>query len=94
VSVKLRVQKGMLLAALNDHDETERLLQEAFDEAGRVGATTFQLRAATALLRLNGSSARRQDVERLRTTLDRFTEGYDTPVLRDAQTALDQAQTG
>jgi predicted ATPase/class 3 adenylate cyclase len=93
VSVHLRVQKGMLLATLDDHDVAERMLQEAFDEGGRVGTTTFQLKAATALVRLNGSSARREDVERLQATLARFTEGFDTPILRDAHAALEKAQT-
>jgi predicted ATPase/class 3 adenylate cyclase len=90
VSVVLGVQKGKLLASLGDLEASAGLLQEAFDEGGRVGATTFQLRAATELVRLNGS----ESVERLRSTLASFAEGFDTPVLRDAQAALDEAEAG
>ena len=42
---------------------------------GRVGTITFQLKAATALLRLDDPPPDREAVERLRTTLDRLTEG-------------------
>ena len=92
VSVALRVQRGVLLATLDDLKEAERVLREAFDEGLRVGTTTFQLKAATALVRLNGSAPDRADVDRLRTTLERFTEGFGTPILRDAQAALENAE--
>jgi predicted ATPase/class 3 adenylate cyclase len=92
VSVVLRVQKGMLLAATGDHDPAARVLEEAFDEGGRTRTATLQLKAATALVRLNGSARRVERVERLRMTLSRFNEGFDTPVLRDAQAALGEAQ--
>jgi predicted ATPase/class 3 adenylate cyclase len=88
-AVHVRVQKGLLLSAMGERGAGHQLLQEAFDEGGRVGATTFQLRAATALLRLDGSDT--ESTERLRTTLARFAEGFDTPVLRDAKAALDEA---
>ena len=58
---------------------------------GRVGTITFQLKAATALLRLGESPPEGEAVERLRTTLDRFTEGFDSPILLDAQAALETA---
>ena len=92
VSVSLRVQRAGVLATLDDPKEAERVLQEAFDEGGRVGTITFQLRAAVALVRLDGSAPRVADIERLRATLARFAEGFDTPILREAREALENAE--
>jgi tetratricopeptide (TPR) repeat protein len=93
VSVVLRGQKGRLLAAMDDRDAAARQLLDVFDEGGRAGTTTLQLQAATELVRLNGPANQPANVERLRTTLARFTEGFDTPALRHAKAALDQAGT-
>ena len=59
-----------------------------------VGTITFQLKAATALVRLDEAPTEGEAIERLRTTLDRFTEGFDSPILRDARAALETAPSG
>jgi tetratricopeptide (TPR) repeat protein len=94
VAASLLVQKGLLLTTLEDAEAAERALIEAFEVGGRVGTITFQVKAATALLRLGEPPADDEAVERLRTTLDKFTEGFESPILRDARAALETAPSG
>jgi predicted ATPase/class 3 adenylate cyclase len=90
-SAALKVQKGDLLASLGDGEGAETSFRRAFDEAGLAGARMIQLRAATRLTRLEEAPGARDAAATLRELLESFTEGFDTPDLREARAALDQA---
>jgi class 3 adenylate cyclase/predicted ATPase len=70
-------------------EEAESCFRRALDIACRQGARSLELRAATSLARVLAGRGRRDDA---RTTLDdvyrRFTEGFDTADLKDAETLL------
>jgi predicted ATPase len=64
---------------------------KALDWAGRQQAKSFQLRAATSLARLWRDRGRHRDAhDLLMPVYEWFTEGFDTPDLRDATTLLDE----
>jgi predicted ATPase len=74
----------------NEAAEAERLLLQAIDTAGQQGALAFKLRAATTLARLwrdQNQTGSARDL--LSNIYDQFTEGYETPDLREAKTLLD-----
>lgn len=80
----LRVQAAVL-AAGGRPDDAERILAQAIAEARRVGALSWQLRAATDAARLRharGDAAAGRDL--LQTTFQAFTEGFETRDLQDA----------
>jgi predicted ATPase len=84
--------KAAILLAIGDTSasEIEAILVKALDIARRQGALCWELRAACDLARLWHGSGRGADALRLvRSTYDQFSEGFDTPELRDA-TALMQ----
>jgi hypothetical protein len=70
-------------------EEAESCFRRALDIARRQGARSLELRAATSLARVLAGRGRRDDA---RTTLDdvyrRFTEGFDTVDLKDAEALL------
>jgi predicted ATPase len=71
--------------------EAERQLLQAIETADRQGALAFRLRAATNLARLWRDQNRRNEAhDVLRQTYDRFTEGLDTPDLREAKALMDE----
>lgn len=71
-------------------EAAQRLLQ-AIDTADRQGALAFKLRAAINLARLWQDQDRRGEArDLLREIYGQFTEGFDTPDLRDAKTLLDE----
>jgi predicted ATPase len=70
--------------------EAETRYQKALEVAGRQGAKSLELRAATDLARLwrdQGRIVEARDL--LATHFDWFTEGLDTPDLMDAKALLD-----
>jgi predicted ATPase len=76
---------------LADPEQAERWFQSAFDVAGRLGARTPQLRAATELTRLWRAAGRPPDgTDMLRGVYEKFTEGFDTLDLVEARTVLDE----
>jgi class 3 adenylate cyclase len=84
-----RVQ-GDLLNATDDHGAAEVSFHRALAVARRQSAKTFELRAATSLARLWRAQGKRDQArELLAPVYGWFTEGFDTPVLRDAKSLLD-----
>jgi hypothetical protein len=79
----LRMVGGQEVAA-------EAALEEAVDVARRHRAKSLELRAVTGLARLWADRGqRRQAHDRLSEVYGWFTEGFDTPDLRDARALLD-----
>jgi predicted ATPase len=63
---------------------------QALDWAGRQGALSWELRAATSLARLWHNQARSDEAcELLAPVYGRFTEGFDTADLKAAKALLD-----
>jgi predicted ATPase len=83
-------------AALLAHDRTlraeaERALATAMQVAGSRRARISELRAAVALARLRAERGARCDAHNLLAPLYHwFTEGFDTPDLKEAQALLDE----
>jgi len=88
--------KGQLLLAQNPLDvaEAESCFRAAIEVARRQSARSPELRATTSLARLLAKQGRRDEA---RTTLAEiygwFTEGFDTPDLKDAKVLLDELST-
>jgi tetratricopeptide (TPR) repeat protein len=81
--------RGELLCAGQDHAGAERSLCRAINIAQQQGAKFWELRAATSLARLWYEQGKR-DVARelLAPIYGWFTEGFDTPVLKEANALL------
>jgi predicted ATPase len=85
-----RVQ-GDLLNATGDQAAAEQTYRRALAVADRQRARTLELRAATSLARLwRGQGKRVEARDLLAPIYGWFTEGFDTPVLKDAKTLLDE----
>ncbi len=87
--------RGTLILARrdNDPDEAEQWLGRAISTARQMHARTYELRAATslaALLSESGENAKARAV--LTPAYERFTEGFDTPILQNAKATLDRLQ--
>jgi predicted ATPase len=71
--------------------EAESSYQCALGVARRQEAKFWELRAATSLARLWREQGRREEAKGLLAPIyGWFTEGFDTPVLKDARVLLDQ----
>ncbi|MFQ5973543.1 MAG: AAA family ATPase, partial [Alphaproteobacteria bacterium] len=76
--------------ARSDH-AAESCFNTAIEVARGQGAKSLELRASTSLARLLGERGRRGDARDLLSPVyDWFTEGFDTPDLRDARALLDE----
>ncbi|MCZ6811749.1 MAG: AAA family ATPase [Planctomycetota bacterium] len=85
--------KGELLLAESARDRpgAEAHMTRALDIARRQGAKWFELRAATGLARLwQGQRKHAKARELLEPVYDWFTEGFDTPDLKEAKALLDE----
>jgi predicted ATPase len=74
-----------------DHEEIEAHFRQALEIAREQEAKMWELRAATSLARLwakQGERTKAHDL--LAPVYDWFTEGFDTPDLKDAKALLDQ----
>jgi DNA-binding winged helix-turn-helix (wHTH) protein/predicted ATPase len=83
--------KGELLLARNPSDgaRAEQCFRSAIDIAREQRARSWELRAATSLARLTGGTKREGEARTiLRATYRWFTEGFDTPDLKDAGALL------
>jgi tetratricopeptide (TPR) repeat protein len=83
--------RGDLLNATGHPSEAERNYHQALAVARRQSAKFLELRAATGLARLwrdQGKRTEARDV--LAAIYNWFTEGFDTPVLKEAKALLDQ----
>ena len=78
--------KGELFRAAGRLDRAEESLRQAVDHAANQRALGFELRASLGLWRLLESQGRAAEAQPLvRAAYGRFTEGFDTADLRDAQ---------
>jgi class 3 adenylate cyclase/predicted ATPase len=80
---------GTVLLAENQLDEGQASLQQAIGIARAQQAKSLELRAATSLARLWGEQGRRAEArDLLAPVYGWFTEGFDTPDLKEAKTLL------
>ena len=80
-----------MLAVDGRHRQASECLYDALNVAERSGAKLFKLRAATSLARLQRDHGKRTEARDLLAPIyGWFTEGFDTPVLKDAKALLDQ----
>lgn len=86
---------GVCLAARGGGiTEAETRLLQAIETSERQGALSFNLRAATSLGRVWRDQNRRSEARNLLSQVyGRFTEGLDTPDLKDARALLDDLET-
>jgi predicted ATPase/DNA-binding winged helix-turn-helix (wHTH) protein len=87
----LRV-KGEVLASMDasNHGQAEQCITQSLDLARRQGALGFELRSAVSLARLWQGQGRHQEARMmLAPVYARFTEGFDTRLLKTARTLLD-----
>ena len=77
--------------ARGDPNEAEESFKRAVEIAQHQGAGMFTLRAATSLARLWGENSKRDEARELLAPIyDWFTEGFDTPDLKEAKALLDE----
>jgi predicted ATPase/class 3 adenylate cyclase len=85
-----RVQ-GDLLSAIGDPEAADQNYHLALSVAQRQSAKALELRAATSRARLWRDQGKRTEAHGLLAPIyGWFTEGFDTPVLKDAKAVLDQ----
>jgi tetratricopeptide (TPR) repeat protein len=83
--------QGDLIKATGDQEAAERSYRRAIGAAGRQNAKALEVRAATSLARLwrdQGKPTEARDL--LAPIYGWFTEGFDTPVVKDAKALLDE----
>jgi predicted ATPase len=86
--------RGDLLHATGDQAAAEQSYHQALAVAQRQSAKLFELRAATSLARLWRDQGRRtQAHDLLAPVYGWFTEGFGTPVLKEAKALLEQLAT-
>jgi predicted ATPase len=93
VEAELHRRKGEWLLAYRRSEtaEAECCFERALAVAQKQNARIYQLSAATSLARLwRDQGNRKQARDLLAPIYDWFTEGFDTPVLREARTVLEQ----
>ena len=84
-----------LMQGVSSYPVAERSFQEALSVAREQQAKSFELRAAIGLGRLWQLQGRGQEAKRLIARVyEQFTEGFNTPDLRDAKTMLEALETG
>jgi class 3 adenylate cyclase/tetratricopeptide (TPR) repeat protein len=83
--------RGDLLNATGDPSSAERNYHQALGVAKRQSAKLLELRASISLARLWRDQGKRPEAHGLLASIyNWFTEGFDTPVLQDAKTLLDE----
>jgi predicted ATPase len=85
--------RGNLLSGSPSYDctQAEACFRKALAIAREQGTPGFELRAAVSLARLLGDEGRRTQARDLLSPIDGwFTEGFDTPDLKDAKALLDK----
>jgi predicted ATPase len=84
-------QKGKLLLRQGHSEAAEELYYKALDIAREQEAKLWELRAAASLARLRRDQGRRAEARDLLAPIyGWFTEGFDTPDLREAKALLDE----
>jgi tetratricopeptide (TPR) repeat protein len=87
--ISLLVQRADLEAAMADRDAARATLQYAIEISQAMKVRMEELRAATRLVRLSDGKDIDQSLNELRTVYDQFSEGFDSPPLRDAASLLE-----
>jgi predicted ATPase len=83
--------RGTLLLSMNERAAAEDSFCRAIIVAQQQSAKFLELRAATSLARLWLDQGKRTEARDLLAPIyGWFTEGFDTPVLRDAKALLDE----
>jgi predicted ATPase len=83
--------KGELLLAQGDDAGAEASLQKAVEVARRQSAKSWELRATTSLARLWQKQGQTDEARQvLMQIYGWFTEGFDTPDLKEAKALLDE----
>jgi predicted ATPase len=83
--------RGMLLLSTNDHLGVEDSYRQSLTVARHQSAIFWELRAASSLARLWRDQSRRTEARDLLAPIyNWFTEGFDTPVLKEAKGLLEQ----
>jgi predicted ATPase len=83
--------QGDLLVSGGDRGAAEQCYHQALTIARRQSVKLFELRAAASLARLWRDQGKRTEARDLLAPIyDWFTEGFDTPVLKDAKALLDE----
>jgi predicted ATPase len=83
--------RGTLLLSMHEHTAAENSFLQALAVAQRQSAKFWELRAALDLARLWRDQSKRTEArDLLAPVYNWYTEGFDTPVLQDAKTLLDQ----
>jgi predicted ATPase len=91
VEAELHRLQGELLLAQAEEDEAEACFRQAVEVARRQQAKSWELRATMSLCRLWQQQGRSAEArEMLATVYGWFSEGFDTPDLKDAQTLLEE----
>ncbi len=87
-----RIEGGLLLVGDSaDQARAEGCYRRAIEVAHRQEAMSWELRAATALARRWRDQGKRQKAhDLLAPVYDWFTEGFDTPDLKEAKALLDE----
>jgi predicted ATPase len=81
--------KGELLLRQAETNQAEALFREAIHVASIQQAKSLELRASTSLARLLCEQAKRREAHDLPAPIyDCFTEGFDTPDLKEAKALL------
>jgi len=82
--------KGVLLLSRGNTAQSEICFERSMRIARQQRATSLELRAATSLARVWGDQGRRAEArDLLAPVYGWFTEGFDTPDLKDARALLD-----
>jgi predicted ATPase len=83
--------RGELFDATGNQTAAEQSYHQALTVAARQSAKVFELSAATSLARLWREQGKRTEARDLLAPIyDWFTEGFDTPVLKEAKALLEQ----
>ncbi len=91
VEAELHRLQGVVLLAPAEEGEAEACFRQAIEVARRQQARSWELRATMSLCRLWQQQSRSAEArEMLATVYGWFSEGFDTPDLKDAQTLLEE----
>ena len=83
--------KGIVLLGQNKRDDSQSAFEEALRIAQRQQARAYELRASTSLARLWRDQGKRTEARDLLAPIyGWFTEGFDTPDLKEAKALLDE----
>jgi predicted ATPase len=89
-AAELNRHKGELLLRQGHPEAAEELYRQALSIAAEQGAKLWELRTAASLARLRRDQGRHEARDLLAPVYGWFTEGFETPDLKDAKTLLDE----